>query len=90
MKEYAPMKRSARFLLQCCEATLHSDSDFILHAPQGALHCNQKNSSRQSRLHFLVAEMGFEPHDLEVMSLASYQAAPLRDICFFRAKVIIH
>ena len=29
---------------------------------------------------FLVAEMGFEPHDLRVMSPASYQTAPLRDI----------
>ena len=28
----------------------------------------------------LVAEMGFEPHDLRVMSPASYQTAPLRDI----------
>ena len=29
---------------------------------------------------FLVAEAGFEPHDLRVMSPTSYQAAPLRDI----------
>ena len=29
---------------------------------------------------FLVAEMGFEPHDLRVMSPTSYQAALLRDI----------
>ena len=29
---------------------------------------------------FLVAEMGFEPHDLRVMSPASYQTAPLRDM----------
>ena len=28
----------------------------------------------------LVAEAGFEPHDLRVMSPTSYQAAPLRDI----------
>ena len=28
----------------------------------------------------LVAEMGFEPHDLRVMSPASYQTAPLRDM----------
>ena len=28
----------------------------------------------------MVAEMGFEPHDLRVMSPASYQTAPLRDI----------
>ena len=31
---------------------------------------------------FLVAEMGFEPHDLRVMSPTSYQAALLRDIKF--------
>ena len=30
--------------------------------------------------HNLVAEMGFEPHDLRVMSPTSYRAAPLRDI----------
>ena len=28
----------------------------------------------------MVAEVGFEPHDLRVMSPTSYQAAPLRDI----------
>ena len=28
----------------------------------------------------LVAEVGFEPHDLRVMSPTSYQAALLRDI----------
>ena len=28
----------------------------------------------------MVAEMGFEPHDLRVMSPTSYQTAPLRDI----------
>ena len=29
---------------------------------------------------YLVAEAGFEPHDLRVMSPTSYQAAPLRAI----------
>ena len=28
----------------------------------------------------MVAEMGFEPHDLRVMSPTSYQTDPLRDI----------
>ena len=28
----------------------------------------------------MVAEMGFEPHDLRVMSPTSYQTAPLRDM----------
>ena len=32
------------------------------------------------RFAMLVAEAGFEPHDLRVMSPTSYQAAPLRDI----------
>ena len=32
----------------------------------------------------LVAEVGFEPHDLRVMSPTSYQAALLRDIIFLR------
>ena len=32
---------------------------------------------------FLVAEVGFEPHDLRVMSPTSYQAALLRDILSF-------
>ncbi len=30
----------------------------------------------------MVAEVGFEPHDLRVMSPTSYQAALLRDIDF--------
>ena len=34
-------------------------------------------------LSFLVAGMGFEPHDLRVMSPTSYQAALPRDIIFF-------
>ena len=34
----------------------------------------------QSTVSYLVAEMGFEPHDLRVMSPTSYQTAPLRDI----------
>ena len=35
---------------------------------------------------FLVAEMGFEPHDLRVMSPTSYQAALPRDmeLCLVR------
>ena len=37
---------------------------------------------------FLVAEVGFEPHDLRVMSPTSYQAALLRDIIFFSFVII--
>ena len=39
----------------------------------------KKQSTRDCLFH-LVAEMGFEPHDLRVMSPTSYQTAPLRDI----------
>ena len=38
-------------------------------------------------LFLLVAEVGFEPHDLRVMSPTSYQAALLRDIKFGRISV---
>ena len=38
----------------------------------------------QSTVPYLVAEVGFEPHDLRVMSPTSYQAALLRDILFSR------
>ena len=47
------------------------------------LHKVKKRKTQPSlmgQLSFLVAEMGFEPHDLRVMSPASYQTAPLRDI----------
>ena len=40
----------------------------------------QMKKSNSFELDFLVAEAGFEPHDLRVMSPTSYQAAPLRDI----------
>ena len=36
--------------------------------------------SSKIRVIILVAETGFEPRDLRVMSPTSYQAAPLRDI----------
>ena len=43
----------------------------------------QKNKGhRIGVLVFLVAEVGFEPHDLRVMSPTSYQAALLRDMIF--------
>lgn len=47
----ARMKRSARFF-QCAGGTLHSDSDFILHALIGALHCNQKKFPSHSTWEF--------------------------------------
>ena len=37
---------------------------------------------------FLVAEVGFEPHDLRVMSPTSYQAALLRDILPSTTRVV--
>ena len=41
---------------------------------------NNEKSSPNGLLSILVAETGFEPRDLRVMSPTSYQAAPLRDI----------
>ena len=38
---------------------------------------------------FLVAEVGFEPHDLRVMSPTSYQAALLRDMDFKGLTVMV-
>ena len=38
---------------------------------------------------FLVAGVGFEPHDLRVMSPTSYQAALLRDIEFFVFTLVV-
>ena len=43
-----------------------------------------KKSGRIKRPLIVVAEVGFEPHDLRVMSPTSYQAALLRDILFSR------
>ena len=40
----------------------------------------EKHIAARAMCFSLVAEMGFEPHDLRVMSPASYQTAPLRDI----------
>ena len=45
---------------------------------------SKKNRHPMGVCSFLVAEVGFEPHDLRVMSPTSYQAALLRDIEFFR------
>ena len=39
--------------------------------------------NNRSRLFFLVAGMGFEPHDLRVMSPTSYQTALPRDVTNF-------
>ena len=44
-------------------------------------HSKKKNTHRLMSVFFLVAGVGFEPHDLRVMSPTSYQAAPSRDIC---------
>ena len=41
----------------------------------------KKKAVRLDCFLLLVAEVGFEPHDLRVMSPTSYQAALLRDIC---------
>ena len=41
---------------------------------------NKKYTTTRAVYFLLVAEMGFEPHDLRVMSPTSYQTAPLRDM----------
>ena len=43
-------------------------------------HENKSTVRKDGALLCLVAEVGFEPHDLRVMSPTSYQAALLRDI----------
>ena len=40
----------------------------------------KENTHQQMSVFFLVAGVGFEPHDLRVMSPTSYQAALPRDI----------
>ena len=49
---------------------------------RGISHRSRQNEKavHKGLLFILVAEMGFEPHDLRVMSPTSYQTAPLRDI----------
>ena len=42
----------------------------------------------QSTVSYLVAEVGFEPHDLRVMSPTSYQAALLRDMLSSTTRVV--
>ena len=39
----------------------------------------QKKRKYKLPLLFVVAGVGFEPHDLQVMSLTSYRTAPSRD-----------
>ena len=49
----------------------------------------QKEKQPEWVAFFLVAEVGFEPHDLRVMSPTSYQAALLRDIDFSGFTVMV-
>ena len=59
---------------------LKSRKCFIISFSRDYVRKAQKTKKPLTRLFFLVAEMGFEPHDLRVMSPTSYQAALLRDI----------
>ena len=61
---------------------LKSRKCFIISFSRDYVRKAQKTKKPLTRLFFLVAEMGFEPHDLRVMSPTSYQAALLRDILF--------
>ena len=55
----------------------------------GGSECSNPKPKRKKKTNpiglvfFLVAEVGFEPHDLRVMSPTSYQAALPRDMIFF-------
>ena len=48
--------------------------------PDSASRGKEKTHHKGVFSFYLVAEMGFEPHDLRVMSPTSYQTAPLRDM----------
>ena len=77
MAEWTPTAHSASLVCSGHRAELVR---FKLHL------ATLSQSERKNSVHrtvfrvLLVAEMGFEPHDLRVMSPASYQTAPLRDI----------
>ena len=78
-----------------CFFQLFSSHDYVFSSPQNrfkgpkAVRLKPNRNSRSERKNSvtrkgnwisLVAEMGFEPHDLRVMSPTSCQTAPLRDI----------
>ena len=86
----SPLSTAAPFLYPCIPHCGRSKAKQVIrpraHNPQGA---NSKTSISKTRKNtvsqmgncvFLVAEVGFEPHGLRVMSPTSYQAALLRDI----------
>ena len=50
------------------------------HVPRAEHIVPKTKKQSNGLLSFLVAEVGFEPHDLRVMSPTSYQAALLRDM----------
>ena len=74
------MKRSAHEPLRepTARFTERSSASFFMHRRCASLQPTQKGHLSVSFA--LVAEVGFEPHDLRVMSPTSYQAALLRDI----------
>ncbi len=52
----------------------------VVQIPFKALYKEKTKDTLLGILYLLVAEVGFEPHGLRVMSPTSYQAALLRDI----------
>ena len=50
------------------------------HVPRAEHIVPKTKKQSNGLLSFLVAGVGFEPHDLRVMSPTSYQTAPSRDI----------
>ena len=81
LRIFARVKRSAHKPLREPKArfTERSSASFFMHRRCASLQPKTKKQSN-GLLSFLVAEMGFEPHDLRVMSPTSYQTAPLRDM----------
>ena len=70
---------SVKTTLSCFHLALPFPSPKVM---EGAnpLREQKKKTHHEGVFSFLVAEMGFEPHDLRVMSPTSCQTAPLRDI----------
>ena len=75
-------RHKKQFSTVFCSSPNEHRSSF--HNPKGrkgqATSRTKNKTNHKGWFRFLVAEMGFEPHDLRVMSPTSCQTAPLRDI----------
>ena len=78
---FSPLSPSLHLALRALGLQAHSLRRLRREGRDGAKHTEAKRKTNPIGLvFFLVAEVGFEPHDLRVMSPTSYQAALLRDI----------